>query len=264
MNDSIPPRTRKTPVHKIVVPKEDFTSALVMRKAGEFSATLPAPFKNLHYLVVALTHSSFASEHHSYTSNEKLEFVGDGIVNFIVAKLLFLEFPEAHEGDLSKMRAALVKEQSLYERSLELGLDQYLLLGKGEDKLREERKPAILADGFEALTAALYFDSGMQITEKFISSVFRKPIADLHSGAILDYKTALQEETQHIVRLLPSYDTEVVRGEDGADLFTSLVYIGRVLYGEGHGGSKKKAEEDAAHAALDAFLVEHPHRGGRA
>lgn len=252
-------RAHRVPIHRIVAPKEDLTSAFVMKKAEEFNNMLPLPFKNPRYLVVALTHSSFASEHHSYTSNEKLEFVGDGIVNFIVAKLLFLEFPEANEGDLSKMRAALVKEQSLYERSLELGLDRYLLLGKGEDKLREERKPAILADGFEALTAALYFDSGMQAAERFIGKVFHKPIADLHSGAILDYKTALQEETQHAVRLLPSYNTEVARGEDGADLFTSLVYIGNVLYGEGHGASKKKAEEDAAHAALDAFLVEHPH-----
>jgi ribonuclease-3 len=255
------PKVRKTAVHQIVVPKQDFTSALVMERAEEFNKTLPVPFKNLRYLVVALTHSSFASEHHSYTSNEKLEFVGDGIVNFIVAKLLFLEFPEANEGDLSKMRAALVKEQGVYERALDVGLDKYLLLGKGEDKLRDERKPAILADGFEALTAAIYFDSGMHAAEKFVSTVFRKAISDLHSGAVLDYKTALQEETQRSVRLLPVYATETARGEDGSDVFTSLVYIGNVLYGEGRGSSKKKAEEDAARAALDAFLVEHPRRG---
>lgn len=232
-----------------------------MERAEEFNKSLPVSFKNIRFLVVALTHSSFASEHHSYTSNEKLEFVGDGIVNFVVAKLLFLEFPDAREGDLSKMRAALVKEQGIYERALELGLDRYLLLGKGEDRLRDERKPAILADGFEALTAAIYFDSGMHAAEKFVTIVFRKAIADLHSGAILDHKTALQEETQRSVRLLPSYTTDVVRGDDGSDLFTSLVYIGSVLYGEGRGSSKKKAEEDAARAALEAFLAEHPRRG---
>ncbi len=255
-------QTRRAAIHRIVAPKEDSTSTFVMERAGEFSKSLPVPFKNLRFLVVALTHSSFASEHHSYTSNEKLEFVGDGIVNFVVAKLLFLEFPEAHEGDLSKMRAALVKEQGIYERALDLGLDRYLLLGKGEDKLRDERKPAILADGFEALTAALYFDSGMHAVEKFIGIVFRKAIADLHSGAILDHKTALQEETQRGVRLLPSYSTDVTHGADGSDVFTSLVYIGNVLYGEGRGSSKKKAEEDAARAALDAFLSEHPRQGG--
>jgi ribonuclease-3 len=254
-------QVRKTAIHRIVAPKEDSTSVLVMERAEEFNKSLPVPFKNLGFLVVALTHSSFASEHHSYTSNEKLEFVGDGVVNFVVAKLLFLKFPDAREGDLSKMRAALVKEQGMYERALDLGLDKYLLLGKGEDRLRDERKPAILADGFEALTAAIYFDSGMHAAEKFISIVFRKAIADLHSGAILDHKTALQEETQRSVRLLPSYNTEVVRGEDGSDVFTSLVYIGNVLYGEGRGSSKKKAEEDAARAALEAFLSEHPHRG---
>jgi len=253
--------TRRTAVHRIVAPKEDSTSALVMERAEEFNKSLPVSFKNIRFLVVALTHSSFASEHHSYTSNEKLEFVGDGIVNFVVAKLLFLEFPDAREGDLSKMRAALVKEQGIYERALELGLDRYLLLGKGEDRLRDERKPAILADGFEALTAAIYFDSGMHAAEKFVTIVFRKAIADLHSGAILDHKTALQEETQRSVRLLPSYTTDVVRGDDGSDLFTSLVYIGSVLYGEGRGSSKKKAEEDAARAALEAFLAEHPRRG---
>lgn len=252
---------RKTAIHRIVAPKEDATSALVMERAEEFNKALPVSFKNLRFLVVALTHSSFASEHHSYTSNEKLEFVGDGVVNFVVAKLLFLEFPDAREGDLSKMRAALVKEQGIYERALDLGLDRYLLLGKGEDRLRDERKPAILADGFEALTAAIYFDSGMHAAEKFISIVFRKAIADLHSGAILDHKTALQEETQRTVRLLPSYVTEVVRGEDGSDVFTSLVHIGNTLYGEGRGSSKKKAEEDAARAALEAFLSEHPHHG---
>ncbi len=252
---------RKTAIRRIVAPKEDSTSVLVMERAEEFNKSLPIPFKNLRFLVVALTHSSFASEHHNYTSNEKLEFVGDGVVNFIVAKLLFLEFPEAREGDLSKMRAALVKEQGIYERALDIGLDKYLLLGKGEDRLRDERKPAILADGFEALTAAIYFDSGIHAAEKFISIVFRKAIADLHNGAILDHKTALQEETQRSVRLLPSYNTEVARGEDGSDVFTSLVYIGNALYGEGRGSSKKKAEEDAARAALDAFLSEHPHRG---
>jgi len=252
--------TRRKPVHQIVVPKEDFTSALVMERAEEFNRTLPVSFKNLRYLVVALTHSSFASEHHSYTSNEKLEFVGDGIVNFIVAKLLFLEFPEANEGDLSKMRAALVKERGVYERALDIGLDKYLLLGKGEEKLRDERKPAILADGFEALTAAIYFDSGMHTAERFVSIVFQKAISDLHNAAVLDYKTALQEETQRSVHLLPVYATETARDVDGSDVFTSLVYIGSVLYGEGRGSSKKKAEEDAAHAALDAFLVEHPRR----
>jgi ribonuclease-3 len=254
-------QVRKTAIHRIVAPKEDSTSALVMERAEEFNKSLPVAFKNLRFLVVALTHSSFASEHHSYTSNEKLEFVGDGVVNFVVAKLLFLEFPEAREGDLSKMRAALVKEQGMYERALDLGLDRYLLLGKGEDRLREERKPAILADGFEALTAAIYFDSGMHAAEKFISIVFRKAIADLRSGAILDHKTALQEETQRSVRLLPSYTTAVLRGKDGSDVFTSLVHIGNVLYGEGRGSSKKKAEEDAARAALEAFLSEHPRRG---
>ena len=254
-------RSRRTAIHRIVVPKEDFTGALVMERTEEFNKTLPVPFKNLRYLVVALTHSSFASEHHSYTSNEKLEFVGDGVVNFIVAKLLFLEFPDAREGDLSKMRAALVKEQGIYGRALDIGLDRYLLLGKGEDKLRDERKPAILADGFEALVAAIYFDSGMHAAEKFVTIVFHKAIGDLHNGAVLDHKTALQEETQRSIRLLPSYDTEVARGEDGSDVFTSLVHVGSVLYGEGRGSSKKKAEEDAARAALEAFVSEHPHRG---
>ncbi len=256
------PQTRKRTIGNIVAPKQDVTSALVMQRAEEFDRLLPVHFKNLRFLVVALTHSSFASEHPGYTSNEKLEFVGDGVVNFVVAKLLFLEFPDAREGDLSKMRAALVKEQGIYERALELGLDRYLLLGKGEDKLREERKPAILADGFEALAGALYFDSGMHAVERFIGIVFRRSIAELYNGAILDYKTALQEETQRSVRLLPTYMTDVSRGEDGSDVFTSLVHIGAILYGEGRGSSKKRAEEDAAKTALETFLAEHPHPRG--
>ncbi|HEY9094083.1 MAG TPA: ribonuclease III [Candidatus Cryosericum sp.] len=254
-------QARRTAVHRIVIPREENTSTFVMERAEEFNKTLPVQFRNIRYLVVALTHSSFASEHHSYTSNEKLEFVGDGIVNFIVAKLLFLEFPDANEGDLSKMRAALVKEQGMNDRALELGLDRYLLLGKGEDKLRDERKPAILADGFEALVAALYFDKGMHAAERFVSMAFHQAIADLHSGAILDHKTALQEETQRGVRLLPTYATEVTHADDGTDVFTSRVYVGSVLYGEGRGSSKKRAEEDAARAAYEAFVAEHPHQG---
>jgi ribonuclease-3 len=259
MNDKTR-QPRRTAAQRIVSPREDANNAVIMQRAEEFNRQLPTPFKNIRYLIVALTHSSFASEHRGYVSNEKLEFVGDGIVNFVVAELVFLEFPDAHEGDLSKMRAALVKEQGIYERALELGLDKYLLLGKGEDRMREERKPAILADGFEALVAALYFDRGMQAAANLVRSVFRKAVEDLRNVGVLDHKTALQEETQRIVHTLPSYETQVQHAGDGATVFTSLVYIGKVLYGEGQGSSKKKAEEDAAKAGLEAFIAEHPRR----
>ena len=208
-------------------------------------------FRDPRLLEKALTHSSYANEgRHGLESNERLEFLGDSVLGFVAAKYLF-EKENGPEGELTKLRAALVCEKSLHKFALALGLGEYLLLGKGESQNGGRERPSILADAFEALIAALYLDGGIEAASRFIMSYVTGAIEEFgHKPAFKDYKTALQE----IIQKNPEEQVDyVLTGESGPDhdkRFTVEVHLNSNVIGHGTGRSKKEAEQNAAHQAL--------------
>lgn len=210
-------------------------------------------FKNPDLLHRALSHSSYANEvKGGENSNERLEFLGDAVLSIVVSKHIFLNFTHLPEGELTKLRAALVCEKSLHGFALKLGLGQYLLLGKGEQQSGGRERPSILADAFEALIAAIYLDGGMNEAARFIMSYVKKGIEDFgHRPAFKDYKTTLQEIIQKNPEERVDY---VLTGESGPDhdkRFCVEVHLNSNVIGRGEGRSKKEAEQDAARQALE-------------
>lgn len=211
-------------------------------------------FQNKNLLKQALTHKSWASENKQENEqNEKLEFMGDAVLDLAIGELLFVKYPTDNEGQLSKKRASLVNESHLAQMALQLGLPQYLLLGKGESLTGGASKPRILASAFEALVGALYLDLGWEKAKKFIENQFAHSIEMSKEGPAFekDYKTRLQEKLQNVHRSTPTY--EVVSEEGAAHNKSFVIQIkwkDQVL-GEGFGKSKKSAEQDAARQALE-------------
>ena len=208
-------------------------------------------FKNIDLLKNALTHSSYANEvRGGFSSNERLEFLGDSVLSIIVSDYIYRHFRSLPEGELTKLRASLVCEKSLCTFSRELELGKYLMLGKGEDKGGGRERDSILADAFEAVLAAIYLDGGMEEARKF---VLRFVIPDIKSAKPIrfkDYKTQLQE----IIQKNPEEKLEyVLVGESGPDHnkhFVVEVHLNSNVIGKGGGKSKKEAEQQAAREAL--------------
>lgn len=206
-------------------------------------------FNDITLLERAMTHSSYANEN-STKSNERLEFVGDAVLDLAVAKYLFLSLSEA-EGVLTKKRAQEVCEQSLYEYAKSFNLGDYLLLGKGEEMSGGREKPALLADAFEALLGAIFIDKGFQETYKVLNKIVFPVIKKNLNSEDKDYKSKLQELVQSDKRTLeyvivsesgPAHDKE----------FRARVYMDEtIMMGEGIGKSKKEAEQNAAFATLE-------------
>lgn len=209
-------------------------------------------FQNPAYLHRALCHSSYANEvKHGESSNERLEFLGDSVLSIVVSKHIFLNFTHLPEGELTKLRAALVCEKSLYGFADKLGLGKYLLFGKGEQQSGGRTRPSILADAFEALIAAIYLDGGIDAAARFIMKYVERAIEDFgHKPAFIDYKTTLQE----IIQKNPEEKVDyVLTGESGPDhdkRFEVEVHLNSNVIGKGAGRSKKEAEQDAARQAL--------------
>ncbi|MGZ3808892.1 MAG: ribonuclease III, partial [Bacteriovorax sp.] len=214
-------------------------------------------FKDKERLINALTQSTFCYEFKdlSLSSNERLEFLGDSLVNFIVAKMLFKRFPKAHEGDLSKLRGSLVNEQSLSKLAESISLGENLLLGKGEHKNKGKKKESLLADAFEALCAAIYLDSSedIQALEKSILAIVEQYVAKsgkeffaIENLAQFDSKTQLQELSMAMFGIHPSYKAmELKTG------FSVELWIGERKLAEASGPSKKKLEKELARIVLD-------------
>ena len=207
-------------------------------------------FTNRELLSEALNHSSYANEHRSagISSNERLEFLGDSVLGFVTAEFLFRMYPQLPEGDLTRMRAALVCEQSLYEVARMLELGQYLKLGKGEEAGGGRERQSILADAVEAVFAAVYLDGGMEQIRSLIHRVLlsRAPAAEERK----DYKTTLQEIAQ---RKIGQQLTSPMMEEGGPDHNKTFVFEVRLNgepIGQGGGHSKKEAEQAAARDAL--------------
>ena len=200
--------------------------------------------------VVALTHRSAEGP-----NNERLEFLGDSVLNLLMSERLFREFPLATEGDLSRLRARLVSEEPLAEIAQEMQLGELLLLGSGELKTGGFRRQSILADAFEALCGALYLDGGLEAVRGVIGPMFESRIVALPEPSTLkDAKTRLQEHLQGNARSLPVYTVKRTSGEPHAQTFLVSCAISQPqIETEGEGPSRRRAEQAAAQAALKAL-----------
>lgn len=208
-------------------------------------------FKNINLLKNSLTHSSYANEvRGGFSSNERLEFLGDSVLSVIVSDYIYKHYPNMPEGELTKLRASLVCEKSLCSFSRELHLGEFLMLGKGEEKGGGRERDSILADAFEAVLAAMYLDGGMEVARKHILRFVLPELNHTDDEVFKDYKTALQE----IIQRNPEEEvTYILTGESGPDhdkLFTVEVHLNSNIIGKGSGKSKKQAEQSAAKQAL--------------
>ena len=218
-------------------------------------------FRDRAYLERALTHSSYANEtfekHHHLRSNERLEFLGDAVLSLITSEYLFLRYPTYPEGELTKLRAALVCEDALSEFAGKIGLGAFLLLGKGEAANGGAKKPAILADAFEALLAAIYLDAaenGKRAAEAFLYPLFEARVNGLPMGGA-DSKSLLQVFLQKDGAIRPEYRVVSETGPDHAKVFAVEVYLDSNRIGQGTGTTKRQAEQEAAADALRLFGV---------
>lgn len=201
----------------------------------------------------ALTHRSYAYENGGLPTNERLEFLGDSVLGIVITERLYRDFPDEPEGQLAKLRAAVVNAQALAEVARALGLGQYLLLGKGEESTGGDDKSSILADAMEAVIGAMYMSTDMETTRAFLERVFGPLIAaSAQLGAGLDWKTSLQERAAQIEQGVPEYRV-TDSGPDHAKEFSAEVLVGGQVLGRGHGRSKKVAEQEAAAQAYAAL-----------
>lgn len=210
-------------------------------------------FKNHELLTTALTHSSYANERKSQhiKYNERLEFLGDAVLSLVVSDYIFKNCPHDPEGELTKLRASLVCEKSLFEFAKQINLGRYLMLSKGERNNGGAERPSILSDAFEALIAAVYIDGGIEPARKHILNFVVPAIKNSKKKQVKDYKTTLQE----IIQKNPGEKLEYVlvseSGPDHNKHFVFEVHLNSNVIGKGGGKSKKEAEQQAAREALE-------------
>ena len=222
----------------------------------ELEKKLNYTFRDRGLLSEALSHSSYANEHRSagLKSNERLEFLGDSVLGFVTAEFLFAQHPDLPEGDLTRIRAALVCEQSLFEVAQKLDLGRYLKLGRGEEAGGGRKRISILADATEAVFAAVYLDGGIGAASQLIHRVLldaeREEAVEERRR---DYKTALQELVQRTPGRAITYQLVEETGPDHCRVFVMEVSVDGQAAGRGEGRSKKEAEQAAARAAMEAM-----------
>ncbi|MCC7119675.1 MAG: ribonuclease III [Anaerolineales bacterium] len=219
--------------------------------ASALTLRLGLPFENLSLLTRALTHRSYANEHLDEASedNERLEFLGDAVLDFIVGEWAYHRFPELPEGDLTKIRSSLVKNEQLANFSRQINLAAALRLGRGEQTTGGHARESVLGSAFEALVGALYLEAGLGAVRNFIN-----PLLEARRDSILDEiedpKSALQEHSQSIKLGMPHYKVVKSSGPDHAKIFEVEVEIAGEVKGHGSGASKSAAERAAAKDAL--------------
>jgi len=215
-------------------------------------------FNTPELLIQALTHRSFVNEQRDegFQDNERLEFLGDAVLDLVVSHVIMDCFPEFPEGDLSKLRASIVNETQLaLMATSRLDLGEYLLLGRGEENTGGREKSSILADAYEALIAALYLDGGLPPVFRLVSEHFVGKLIEVQlEGFDRDYKTQLQEHAQIQYHQTPRYSVMREEGPDHAKEFEVAVSIQGVFYGVGQGRSKKEAEQQAALSTLKMLI----------
>ena len=223
------------------------------KKPDNLTAILNYSFKNQELLSQAFRHPSYVYEKDDpgVSDNQRLEFLGDAVINLAISHLLMESFPEMKEGDLSKYRASLVSESGLHFIARELELGDYLLLGKGEERTNGRKKPSILTDALEALIGAIYLDGGFTDVLRVIEGIFSPLLNRIGlGGSINDFKTELQEYSQEAFQSTPEYRLEKETGPDHNKTFYVAVYLKGNVLGRGEGKSKKEAEQRAAKEAL--------------
>ena len=211
-------------------------------------------FQNPALLQNALTHSSYANENRDkgVRNNERLEFLGDSVLGLICAKHIYSEYRSLPEGELTKLRAAIVCEGSLYEFAMQIDLGERLLLGRGERVGGGSKRPSVLADAVEAVLAAIYLDGGMEAAQGFILDFIKRKAEEVvKNHRVMDYKTTLQEIVQKNHEEVLSYRLKSESGPDHDRRFVMEVLINSNVLAEGTGHSKKLAEQAAAKAALE-------------
>jgi len=230
-----------------------------MSSLADLERILGITFSDKSLLQRALIHRSYLNENPDFPlpDNERLEFLGDAILDFVTAENLYNRFPEMREGDLTNLRAALVREESLADFARALDLGQYLYMGRGEAESGGRERPAILCAAFEALVGAIFLDQGLTVTKDFLNRLMETKMRRLAQDRMeKDPKSLLQEVSQGKWRLTPVYRTVAERGPDHAKEFTVEVLIGGEVYGRGVGHNKQAAEQEAARNALSKVLAE--------
>ncbi|MBX7148433.1 ribonuclease III [bacterium] len=227
-----------------------------IKKLKTLESKLGYSFTDKSLLKRALTHKSFANEHRlsPLEQNERYEFLGDAVLELAVSHELVKLFTEESEGDLSKLRAAVVNETSLAELARKIDLGHYLFLGRGEDQCQGRNKDSLLSDAYEAVLGAIYLDSNFTKAHKVIKGQFLEILKTAKKKDITrDYKTKLQEESQNRFKAIPRYHLVGESGPDHDKTFEVNLYIKNEIYGRGQGKSKKQAEQQAALEALAAL-----------
>ncbi len=225
----------------------------------DLESTLGFTFRDKSLLTRALTHRSYLNENSNlpYLDNERLEFLGDAILDFVAAEFLYQHFPEMSEGDLTSLRAALVKGESLARFALDLGLPRYLLMSRGEDTAGGRTRAPLLAGAFEALVGALYLDQGWGTARDLVLRFVAPAATQVHNQRLdRDAKSMLQELSQGRIQVTPQYRLVETRGPDHAKEFTIQVVINEKVYGRGVGRNKQAAEQEAARVALQTLQDE--------
>jgi len=224
-----------------------------MIQFSDFEKKIKVIFKDKNLLKQAFTHRSYINENGaaSHSHNERLEFLGDAVLELIVTDFLYKKYPQYTEGELTAMRSALVNAIIISEIAADIGMNDFLLLSKGEAKDNGKARQYILANTYEALVGAMYLDQGYEVVEKFITKTLLPKTDEIANKKLWrDAKSLVQEKAQEFVSVTPAYKVLHQSGPDHDKHFTVGIYFGGVLIAEGKGQSKQEAEQSAALAAL--------------
>jgi ribonuclease-3 len=223
-------------------------------KLKKFCKKIDINIEDLELLKTALTHRSYLNEYRkgNIGHNERLEFLGDAVLELLVSRYLFDNYADKPEGELTSFRAATVRTESLYEESKRLRFGDYIFMSKGEDRTGGRSRPYILANTFEAIIGCIYLDQGLNATKKFlVKELFYKIAKIVEQRLDIDSKSKLQEISQEILKETPIYEVISSTGPDHAKVFTTKVLIKEKDFGHGKGISKQEAEQNAASSSLN-------------
>lgn len=220
----------------------------------ELEECIKYKFNNKLLLQTAITHKSYSHEF-NVENNERLEFLGDTLLNMTVTEYIFLKSPKISEGNMTKIRSEIICEDCLYQAACDIGYGKYLLLGAGEEKTGGHNKPSLLSDAFEAITAAIYLDGGMELAKKFVldnlTEYIEKAISKMERK---DHKTALQEILQENGEIKIIYEVVKEKGPEHDKTYEVVVKAKNKILGHGIGKSKKEAEQAAAKEAIENII----------
>jgi len=222
-------------------------------KTLAFAKKINIEFKNITLLIEALTHRSFVNENRDEPTshNERVEFLGDAVLELIISDYLYKEYQDRPEGELTSFRAATVRTESLADASRKMGVGEYLRMSNGEEATGGRDKDYLLANAFEAILGAIYLDQGMEKSSEFVYIHLVPKIANVVKFRLdIDNKTKFQEIAQSLYKVTPTYEVISEQGPDHEKIFTMSVMIDGKTFGQGQGASKQKAEEQAAGEAL--------------